>query len=177
MSIVALLVLGPQRLVKFARTAGKTMRRMRDMSGELTRSITDAVGEEEAKERKRKKVLGEAAAIKEVPTDPVERLQAILQVNRVDPEVTETVVNIFRLTPRLWGDPYELDDLLRPRVKPQSIVPSLVRHYMDGVEIPRETAQRYSIPLTQLFPIIQGGEGGRGYGGYGEYPGHPGAGL
>jgi Tat protein translocase TatB subunit len=47
--VLALLVLGPQRLVKFARTAGKTMRRMRDMTGELTRSITDAVGEEEEK--------------------------------------------------------------------------------------------------------------------------------
>jgi sec-independent protein translocase protein TatB len=47
--VLALLVLGPQRLVKFARTAGKAMRRMRDMSGELTRSITDAVGEEEEK--------------------------------------------------------------------------------------------------------------------------------
>ena len=47
--VLALLVLGPQKLVKFARTAGKAMRRMRDMSGELTRSITDAVGEEEEK--------------------------------------------------------------------------------------------------------------------------------
>ncbi len=47
--VLALLVLGPQRLVKFARTAGKALRRMRDMSGELTRSITDAVAEEEEK--------------------------------------------------------------------------------------------------------------------------------
>src|SRR3989304_6283647 len=47
--VLALLVLGPQKLVKFARTAGKAMRRMRDMSGELTRSITDAVGEEDEK--------------------------------------------------------------------------------------------------------------------------------
>ena len=47
--VLALLVLGPQKLVKFARTAGKALRRMRDMSGELTRSITDAVGEEEEK--------------------------------------------------------------------------------------------------------------------------------
>jgi len=62
--VLALLVLGPQKLVKFARTAGKAMRRMRDMSGELTRSITDAVGEEEEKpsakqspdEKKKKKV-------------------------------------------------------------------------------------------------------------------------
>ncbi len=37
-----------------------------------------AISEEEAKERKRKKVLGKAAAIKEVPTEPVERLEAIL---------------------------------------------------------------------------------------------------
>src|SRR3990172_3888544 len=56
--------MGPQKLVKFARTAGKAMRRMRDMSGERTRSITDAVGEEEEKpsakespdEKKKKKV-------------------------------------------------------------------------------------------------------------------------
>src|SRR3989337_2701108 len=47
--VLALVVLGPQKLVKFARTAGKALRRMRDMSGELTRSITDAVGEEEEK--------------------------------------------------------------------------------------------------------------------------------
>ena len=47
--VLALLVLGPEKLVRFARTAGKMMRRMRDMSGELTRSITDAVAEEEEK--------------------------------------------------------------------------------------------------------------------------------
>ncbi len=123
-----------------------------------------AISEEEAKERKRKKILGKAAAIKEVPTDAVERLEAILHVNRVDPEVTETVVNIFRLTPRLWGEPYELDDLLRPPVKPQSIVPSLVRHYMDGVEIPQETARRYGIPPRSASSYCPGGEGGRGWG-------------
>ena len=70
----------------------------------------------------------------------------------------------------MWGGPYELDDLLRPRVKPQSIVPSLVRHYMDGVEIPKETAQRYGIPPCPASSYYPGGEGGRGWG---EYPGYP----
>jgi len=36
----------------------------------------------------------------------VERLEAVFKLNWVDPEVTETVVNIFRLNPRWWGDPY-----------------------------------------------------------------------
>ena len=47
--VLALLVLGPQKLVRFARTAGKAMRKMRDMSGELTRTITESVPEEEEK--------------------------------------------------------------------------------------------------------------------------------
>src|SRR3972149_1060340 len=62
--VLALLVLGPQKLVRFARTAGKMVRRMRDMSGELTKAITDSVPEEEEKpsakespdEEKKKKV-------------------------------------------------------------------------------------------------------------------------
>ena len=41
--VLALLVLGPQRLVKFARSAGKTVRRLREMSSDLTKTITDAV--------------------------------------------------------------------------------------------------------------------------------------
>jgi len=41
--VLALLVLGPQRMVKFARSAGKTVRRLRTMSSDLTKSITDAV--------------------------------------------------------------------------------------------------------------------------------------
>jgi sec-independent protein translocase protein TatB len=45
--VLALLVLGPQRLVKFARRAGKMMRRMQNMTGELTKTLTDAVTEEE----------------------------------------------------------------------------------------------------------------------------------
>jgi Tat protein translocase TatB subunit len=41
--VLALLVLGPQRLVRFARSAGKTVRRLRTMSSDLTKTITDAV--------------------------------------------------------------------------------------------------------------------------------------
>jgi Sec-independent protein translocase protein TatA len=44
--VLATLVLGPQRLVKFARRAGKAVRKVQDMTGELTKTLTDAVTEE-----------------------------------------------------------------------------------------------------------------------------------
>ena len=128
-----------------------------------------AITEEEAKERKRQKTLGKAGAITEIPSEPVERLHTVLQLNGVDPEVAETVVNIFRLNPRWWGDPYQLDSLLRTRVKPQATVVFLVKQYIDGVDIPQDTADRYGIPARHpASPYYPGGEGGRG----GEY-GYP----
>jgi sec-independent protein translocase protein TatB len=45
--VLGLLILGPKQLVKFARKAGKAVRRMQEMTGELTKSITDAVSEDE----------------------------------------------------------------------------------------------------------------------------------
>ena len=50
--VLALLVLGPQRLVKFARSTGKWVRQMRNMTGDLTKTLTDAVsGEEEESDK------------------------------------------------------------------------------------------------------------------------------
>jgi len=54
-AVLALLVLGPQRLVKFARSAGKTVRRMQNMTSELTKSITETIPEDEEPPDKDKK--------------------------------------------------------------------------------------------------------------------------
>ncbi|MDP6100216.1 MAG: twin-arginine translocase TatA/TatE family subunit [Dehalococcoidia bacterium] len=39
--VIALLILGPQRLARTARSAGKMVREMKEMGGEFTRALLD----------------------------------------------------------------------------------------------------------------------------------------
>ena len=39
--VIALLILGPQRLARTARTVGKMVRQMKEMGGEFTRALLD----------------------------------------------------------------------------------------------------------------------------------------
>ena len=45
--VLALLVLGPEKMVKYGRTVGKTVRKMRDMTTDLGKSLNEAVTEDE----------------------------------------------------------------------------------------------------------------------------------
>ena len=44
--VLALLVLGPQRLTQFARSAGRLVRQMREMGGEFSRALMDEAEDE-----------------------------------------------------------------------------------------------------------------------------------
>lgn len=50
--IIALIVFGPQRLVEIARFLGKTIREIRGIGTELTKSITHLDAENEGNDRK-----------------------------------------------------------------------------------------------------------------------------
>lgn len=51
--VIALLVLGPRRLARTARFAGRKVREMRDLGGEFTRALLDEA-EDEPESRKPK---------------------------------------------------------------------------------------------------------------------------
>lgn len=51
--VIALLILGPQRLARTARSAGKMVREMREMGGEFTRTLMDEA-EDDPESRKPK---------------------------------------------------------------------------------------------------------------------------
>jgi len=56
------------------------------------------ISDEEAQEAKRKKAP-EKTPITEVPSDPVERLNALLTVNGIEDEARERCLNVFKLNP------------------------------------------------------------------------------
>lgn len=52
--VIALLILGPKRLARTARSAGKKVREMRELGGEFTRALLDEA-EDEPESRKPKR--------------------------------------------------------------------------------------------------------------------------
>lgn len=134
--------------------------------------ITD---EEAQKEKERK--APEKKQITETPTDPVERLDAILTVNGIEDEARQRCLNIFRLNPSWHYDPYQVEQLLvAQNVKRRELVISIVKQYIGDLKVP---------PDIQGSTFPQPGRGGAGAYGVtpggvgGEYPGYsrPGGGA
>lgn len=56
--VIALLVLGPQRLVRFAKKGGRMVRSFREMTGELTRALSEEAEEGPSRPRRGDKDQG-----------------------------------------------------------------------------------------------------------------------
>ncbi len=106
--------------------------------------------------------------LKEVPVEPVERLEAIPSLNRIDEVTTARAVNVFRVNPQCWGDPYWVERLLTsPVSKRRDLIASLLEQDITGLEVPKELGGAYPMsPGPQrrslYYGTPTGGEGGRG---------------
>jgi hypothetical protein len=130
------------------------------------------ITDEEAQERKKKKTP-EKKQITEVPTEPVERLDALLDMNGIEDEARERCVGIFRLNPSWHYDPYQVEQLLvaQGATKRRELVVSIVKQYIGDLKVPPDIEGS-----TFSQPGRGGGAGayGRTSGGVGgEYPGYP----
>ncbi len=128
-----------------------------------------AITAEEALGRKeRRKVLTAGKTLKEVPVEPVEGLEAIPSLNRIDEVTTARAVNVFRVNPQCWGDPYWVERLLTsPVSKRRDLIASLLEQDITGLEVPKELGGAYPMsPGPQrrslYYGTPTGGEGGRG---------------
>ncbi len=108
--------------------------------------------------------------ITEYVVEPVTRLRQVLLVNGGQGSTVETVTKIMGLSPWLWGDPYQLENMLVSQFKTQQPlkgVQSCIVQYIRGVVVP-EDLQKMS-PYNYGQPNLYGQSG---YGGF-QYPNQP----
>ncbi len=141
---------------------------MRDAKGEDFQGYL--IASEEAEERRKLKAP-EKKQITETPTEPVERLDALLAMNGIGDEERKRCVDIFRLNPSWHYDPYQVEQLLvaQNATKRRELVVSIVKQYIGDLKVPPE-AQGAAFPqpgraAAAYYGPTPGGVG-REYAGY-----------